>query len=105
MAAGFFLAVGGFIMCSLWAGAISIAGSVGDRPGWGRWVRLRGVNPTFAVAVRRLYASRMPLWQMGTVPASFTGYSLPEGYAPAPGPSGWVPPGYGTPPALPSVEY
>lgn len=95
--AAFGLVVVGGIACSLWAGSITIAGVVEDRPGWGRWVRLRGVNPTFAAAVRRMYAGRMPQWQMGTVPSSFAGYPLPPDYAPLSGPSGWVPPGSVTP--------
>jgi hypothetical protein len=108
--AGVVLAVGGFVACSLWAGLITIAGSVDDRPGWGRWVQLRGVNPTFAAAVRRLYASRMPQWQIGTVPASFVGYPLPAGYGPPPSPAGWAPPGAAPPPnagpsAARSMDY
>jgi hypothetical protein len=58
----------------------------------GRWVRLRGVNPTFAVAVRRLYAGRMPQWQIGTVPTSFANYPLPEGYGPPQSLPSWIPP-------------
>jgi hypothetical protein len=90
--AGAALFVCGLVACSIWAGAIGIAGRIDDRPGWGRWVRLRGVNPTFAAAVHRLYRNRAPEWQIGTVPPAFIGVPLPRGYAPAPGPVGWLPP-------------
>jgi len=90
--AGVLVLLLGGAVCSIWGGIISIAGPVDDRPGWGRWVRLRGVNPTFAAAVRRLYAGRMPQWQIGTVPTSFANYPLPEGYGPPQSPPSWIPP-------------
>jgi hypothetical protein len=90
--AGFLELILGAIGCTLWAGFITVAGSVEDRPGWGRWVLLKGVNPTFAAAVQLLYQSRMPQWQIGTVPTSFAGVALPDGYAPASAPPGWLPP-------------
>jgi hypothetical protein len=102
--AGFGLVVVGAIGCSIWSGAIGIAGVVEDRPGWGRWVRLRGVNPTFAAAVQHMYAGRMPQWQIGTIPSSFVGHPLPAGYAPPAGPAGWVPPGTVAPPLVSTVE-
>jgi hypothetical protein len=90
--AGFLVLIFGGAACAIWGGSISIGGVVEDRPGWGRWVRLRGVDPTFAAAVRRLYAGRMPQWQIGTVPASFANYPLPDGYGPPWSPPGWMPP-------------
>jgi hypothetical protein len=90
--AGFLVLLIGGSACAIWGGAISIGGVVEDRPGWGRWVRLRGVDMTFAAAVHRLYAGRMPQWQIGTVPASFANYPLPEGYGPPQSPPGWMPP-------------
>ncbi|MDQ6856809.1 MAG: hypothetical protein M3Z57_07035 [Candidatus Dormibacteraeota bacterium] len=97
--AGFAVFFFGAVACMLWGGAIGIGGTVEDRAGWGRWVRLRGVNPTFASAVQRMYAGRMPQWQIGTVPTSFARVPLPNGYAPAPSPPGWVPPSLGAGPA------
>lgn len=90
--AGFADLIVGAVACMLWAGSITIAGSIEDRPGWGRWVRLKGVNPTFAAAVQRLHASRMPQWQIGTVPLGFAAVGLPDGYAPPQPPVGWMPP-------------
>ena len=90
--AGLLVLVVGAVVCSIWGGVIGVAGAVEDREGWGRWVRLRGVNPTFAAAVRRMYAGRMPQWQIGTVPSSFAGVPLPKGYGPPPPPPGWVSP-------------
>jgi hypothetical protein len=90
--AGFLVLLIGGTVCAIWGGAISIGASVEDRAGWGRWVRLRGVDLTFAAAVHRLYAGRMPQWQIGTVPTSFANYPLPEGYGPPQSPPGWMPP-------------
>ncbi|GAC1582344.1 MAG: hypothetical protein NVS3B18_15820 [Candidatus Dormibacteria bacterium] len=92
VAAGFAVLILGATACSIWGGAISLGGYVEDRPGWGRWVRLRGVDPAFAAAVQRLYAGRMPQWQIGTVPTSFMHYPLPAGYGPPQSPPGWFPP-------------
>jgi hypothetical protein len=93
--AGLIDIVVGAVGLTLWAGSITVAGAIDDRPGWGRWVRLKGVNPTFAAAAQRLYASRMPQWQIGTVPTGFAAISLPDGYAPPRGPFGWTPPQWG----------
>jgi succinate dehydrogenase hydrophobic anchor subunit len=103
--AGFAAFVVGALVCSFWARAIGIGGIVEDRPGWGRWVRLGGVDPTFAAAVQRMYAGRMPQWQVGTVPTSFAHVPLPAGYAPPPPPPGWSPPPWSAatvPPAPPA---
>jgi hypothetical protein len=112
LATSFLVLFVGGIVCTIWGGAISISGSVEDRPGWGRWVRLRGVNPTFAAAVQHMYAARMPQWQIGTVPTSFANVTLPEGYGPPMSPPGWLPPpwnaavpvGPSPPPAPPAAR-
>ncbi len=43
------------------------------------------------IPVQRLYAGRVPQWQVGTVPTSFAHVPLPAGYAPPPPPPGWSP--------------